>query len=110
MPFGSCSSTQSVVYLSMRLLSWDKDCSLAQIVETVDPTILFYAEYPYFSSVSPSLLRHFADSAHEIMAMRSFNRNSLVVEAASNDGYMLKNFAEHGIPVLLFNSGEHEDR
>jgi SAM-dependent methyltransferase len=75
-------------------------CSLAQILETVDPTILFYAEYPYFSSVSPSLLRHFAESAQNLLARRSLTSESLVVEAASNDGYMLKNFQVRGIPVL----------
>lgn len=76
------------------------DSSLAQIRETVDPEILFYAEYPYFSSVSPSLLKHFRESAEYIMATRPLDSTSLVVEAASNDGYMLKNFAERGIPVL----------
>jgi SAM-dependent methyltransferase len=77
-----------------------RSCALAQIRETVEPEILFYAEYPYFSSVSPSLLRHFRQSAGKIMAGRNLTGNSLVIEAASNDGYMLKNFAERGIPVL----------
>jgi SAM-dependent methyltransferase len=76
------------------------DCALAQICETVDPEILFYAEYPYFSSVSPSLLRHFAQSAQDILDERDLDGTSLVVEAASNDGYMLKNFVAAGIPVL----------
>jgi len=76
------------------------ESALVQIRETVDPEILFYSEYPYFSSVSPSLLRHFEQSARQIMANRELNGSSLVVEAASNDGYMLKNFAEAGIPVL----------
>ncbi|MGD2048708.1 MAG: methyltransferase domain-containing protein, partial [Chloroflexota bacterium] len=76
------------------------DCTLAQIRETVDPEVLFYAEYPYFSSVSASLMAHFRESALEIMADRVLNEDSFVVEAASNDGYMLKNFAEKDIPVL----------
>lgn len=76
------------------------DSALVQIRETVDPEILFYAEYPYFSSVSPSLLKHFRESAEYIMETRELDENSLVMEAASNDGYMLKNFAEAGIPVL----------
>jgi len=76
------------------------DSSLVQIKETVDPEILFYAEYPYFSSVSPYLLRHFRESALDIMERKQLDRDSLVMEAASNDGYMLKNFAECGIPVL----------
>jgi SAM-dependent methyltransferase len=77
-----------------------KACSLVQIQETVDPEILFYAEYPYFSSVSPSLLKHFKASAQDIISSRQLAHGSLVIEAASNDGYMLKNFVEHGIPVL----------
>ena len=76
------------------------DTSLAQIRETVKPEILFFAEYPYFSSVSQSLLKHFRESAEYIMDTRPLGPGSLVMEAASNDGYMLKNFAERGIPVL----------
>lgn len=76
-----------------------EDCALAQIRETVAPEILFYAEYPYFSSVSPSLLQHFRASAEQIMATRPLHEHSLVMEAASNDGYMLRNFAARGIPV-----------
>ncbi|ABU59146.1 class I SAM-dependent methyltransferase [Roseiflexus castenholzii] len=76
------------------------DSALLQIQETVDPEVLFYAEYPYFSSVSKSLLKHFGESAQAIMASRALGPESLVVEAASNDGYMLRNFVERGIPVL----------
>lgn len=81
-------------------LAFCPSCTLVQILETVDPEILFYAEYPYFSSISPSLMRHFRESAEDILAMRNLNEESLVVEAASNDGYMLKSFMERGIPVL----------
>lgn len=76
------------------------DCSLVQITESVSPEILFGPEYPYFSSVSPSLLAHFRGSAEHLMATRKLGGNSLVMEAASNDGYLLKNFQQHGIPVL----------
>lgn len=75
------------------------DSALVQIAETVDPEILFYSEYPYFSSVSKSLMQHFGASAQAIMAARKLDSGSLVMEAASNDGYMLKHFAERGIPV-----------
>ena len=75
-------------------------CSLVQIRETVDPEILFYAEYPYFSSVSQSLMRHFQESAEDIMNSRELDGSSLVVEAASNDGYLLRHFLANDIPVL----------
>ncbi len=81
-------------------LAFCPDCSLVQILETVEPEVLFGGDYPYFSSVSKSLLQHFGASAKAIIEERPLNETSLVVEAASNDGYMLKNFAEQGIPVL----------
>ena len=77
-----------------------QDCALVQITESVSPKILFGEDYPYFSSVSPVLLKHFRSSAEDLIAKRHLNANSLVVEAASNDGYMLKVFAEQNIPVL----------
>ncbi len=80
-------------------LTFCPNCALVQIRETVDPKVLFYAEYPYFSSVSKALLAHFRASALDLLATRPLNAQSLVVEAASNDGYMLKNFADQGIPV-----------
>lgn len=76
------------------------NCTLVQITETVPPEILFCRDYPYFSSVSKSLLQHFGESAKDLIQSRQLDSNSLVVEAASNDGYMLKNFVESGIPVL----------
>ncbi len=75
-------------------------CSLVQITETVRPDILFGGDYPYFSSVSRSLLAHFGQSARSLIRDRKLGSGSLVIEAASNDGYMLKNFTEAGIPVL----------
>jgi SAM-dependent methyltransferase len=82
------------------------DCTLVQITETVAPEVLFCNDYPYYSSVSPSLMRHFAESARAIIDTRKLDANSFVVEAASNDGYMLKNFVEAGVPVLGIDPAE----
>lgn len=76
------------------------NCALVQIAETVAPEILFDEKYPYFSSVSPTLLRHTRRNALNLIESRKLNSNSLVIELASNDGYMLKNFVEKNIPVL----------
>jgi SAM-dependent methyltransferase len=76
------------------------DCSLVQITETVSPEVLFCQNYPYFSSVSKALMKHFGDSARNILESRKLGAGSLVVEAASNDGYMLKHFVDAGVPVL----------
>ena len=75
-------------------------CALVQITVSVPPEILFCRNYPYFSSVSPRLMKHFGDSAKSIIETRALGPDSMVIEAASNDGYMLKNFAEQNIPVL----------
>lgn len=76
------------------------DCSLVQITETVSPEILFTDSYPYYSSFSPALLAHSRQNALEVIRDRNLGRQSLVVELASNDGYLLKNYVEAGIPVL----------
>jgi SAM-dependent methyltransferase len=81
-------------------LAFCPDCSLVQILETVKPEVLFAQEYPYFSSVSQALLEHSRKNALELIETRRLNNNCLVVEPASNDGYMLRNFAGQGIPVL----------
>lgn len=75
-------------------------CSLAQINISVNPEILFCEDYPYFSSVSQSWLEHCRTNALDLIDSRKLDQNSLVIELASNDGYLLKNFVENGIPVL----------
>ena len=87
-------------YTALLDLVFSPSSGLVQITETVPPEILFYEDYPYFSSVSPSLLKHFGDSANALIESRKLDSHSLVIEAASNDGYMLKNFVQAGIPVL----------
>jgi SAM-dependent methyltransferase len=81
-------------------LAFCPNCTLVQITESVPPEILFGEDYPYFSSVSQTLLNHSRENAEELIASRNLGPQSLVVEVASNDGYMLKNFQERGIPVL----------
>lgn len=81
-------------------LAFCPQCTLVQITESVPPEILFGEDYPYFSSVSPTLLRHSRANALELIQSRQLHAGSLVVELASNDGYMLRNFVERHIPVL----------
>lgn len=76
------------------------ECSLVQVVETVSPEVLFDETYVYFSSFSEELLRHSRENAERLIASRGLGTDSLVLELASNDGYMLRNFATRGIPVL----------
>jgi SAM-dependent methyltransferase len=75
-------------------------CSLLQINATVDREVLYGEQYRYFSSVSPALLAHARTTAGEVLRRCDLGPASNVVEVASNDGYLLRNFAERGIPVL----------
>jgi SAM-dependent methyltransferase len=74
-------------------------CTLLQITETVSPEKLF-KNYVYFSSFSDTMLAHAKSLAEELISRKGLNAKSLVVEIASNDGYLLKNFVAAGIPVL----------
>lgn len=74
-------------------------CLLAQLEEYVSPEEIF-TEYAYFSSYADSWLQH-SKAYTDLMVERfGFDAHSLVVELASNDGYLLQYFAEKGIPVL----------
>ncbi|MGR9099759.1 MAG: methyltransferase domain-containing protein [Gammaproteobacteria bacterium] len=75
-------------------------CSLVQILETVDPEILFCSDYPYYSSFSPELLQHAKQNVIDAINRFKPNGSSLVIELASNDGYLLKNYLDYEIPVL----------
>ena len=81
-------------------------CSLLQITETVPPEVLFCEDYPYYSSFSDVLLRHSRDNVLDLVRRRGLGRQSLAVELASNDGYLLKNYVEAGIPVLGIDPAE----
>ena len=76
------------------------DCSLVQVLEEVPPHQLFVDNYLYFSSFSPALLHHAREHAERLIEGRGLDERSLVVEVGSNDGYLLRNFAARGIPVL----------
>lgn len=75
-------------------------CKLVQIRETVDPELLFQDDYPYYSSFSPALLEHSRRNVAGILERKALGADSLVVELASNDGYLLRNYVAAGVPVL----------
>jgi len=81
-------------------------CGLMQLAETVSPDELFCRDYPYFSSFSPALLRHSEENVKELVEARGLGADSLVVELASNDGYLLQYYAAQGIPVLGIDPAE----
>ena len=75
------------------------NCSLAQITETVAPEKLF-RNYAYFSSFSDTMVTHARSLAMRMVGELKLDKSSLVVEAASNDGYQLQHYLAAGVPVL----------
>lgn len=74
-------------------------CTLVQITETVPPEELF-GEYLYLSSSSDTMLRHAEELTSRLVCSRELDGESLVVELASNDGYLLQYYKRAGVPVL----------
>lgn len=76
------------------------ECWLTQTEDYAQADELFNAEYAYFSSTSTSWLAHAARYADSMTHRFGLDDKSLVIEIASNDGYLLKNFVAAGIPCL----------
>ena len=78
-------------------------CNSCWLVQTEDYAAadeLFDANYAYFSSTSSSWLAHAKTYSQKLTKELELNKNSFVIEVASNDGYLLKNFVASGIPCL----------
>jgi SAM-dependent methyltransferase len=76
-------------------------CWLMQITHIVPPVTLF-SEYVYFSSFSDHMLRHAREASLRYIEEKKLGAQSFVIEIASNDGYLLKNFVQAGVPCLGF--------
>jgi len=80
-------------------LGYCPSCSLLQIMHTVPPAELF-SDYVYFSSFSDSMLAHARALASRVQGERRLGARDLVIEVASNDGYLLQYYKELGVNVL----------
>ncbi|MDX8392211.1 MAG: SAM-dependent methyltransferase, partial [Mariprofundaceae bacterium] len=75
-------------------------CWLVQTEDYARSDELFTEDYAYFSSTSAGWLRHASDYCEMIAERLKLNHGSHVIEVASNDGYLLRNFVDAGIPCL----------
>jgi SAM-dependent methyltransferase len=75
-------------------------CALMQVLDTVPAEEVFHEEYTYYASFSTSWLEHCRKNVLKQIERFRLNHNSFVIELASNDGYLLKNYVEKNIPVL----------
>ena len=87
------------VYLPLKIKVCNQ-CWLVQTEDYIDAEKLFTSEYDYFSSTSKSWLLHAHDYSNKIIKDLGLDNMSYVIEVASNDGYLLKNFIEKNIPCL----------
>jgi SAM-dependent methyltransferase len=76
-----------------------ESCFLVQVEELVPPETIF-TEYAYFSSYADSWVEHAERFADSVTRRLDLGPGSLVVELASNDGYLLQHFVRRGVPVL----------
>jgi hypothetical protein len=89
---------QMEAYYPLHVLVCDR-CFLVQLQEYVSPDHIF-TEYAYFSSYSTSWVEHARAYCHMIKDRLGLGPNSLAVELASNDGYLLQHFLPLGVPIL----------
>ncbi|UUV08630.1 methyltransferase domain-containing protein [Ruegeria sp. YS9] len=76
------------------------ECWLVQVDDVVPAEEIFSTDYAYFSSFSDSWLAHCRDYVEKMVNRFDLGPDDLVIEIASNDGYLLQYFVEKGIPVL----------
>jgi SAM-dependent methyltransferase len=86
------------MYYPLKVYVCDR-CFLMQLEEFVSPENIF-TEYAYFSSYSDTWLKHAQSYCDKMIAKRGLDSRSLVVEVASNDGYLLQYFVQRNVPVL----------
>jgi hypothetical protein len=86
-------------FYPLRVLVCDR-CWLVQTEDYAEANELFSPDYAYFSSASSTWLEHASKYVEMITGRLGLNADSLVIELASNDGYLLKNFLEAGVPCL----------
>lgn len=86
-------------YFPLRVQVCNK-CWLVQTEDYLQADELFNPSYAYLSSTSNTWLAHASQYAEKIITDLNLNKDSMVIEIASNDGYLLKNFVEAGIPCL----------
>ena len=75
-------------------------CFLVQTADFIQKETFFNSDYAYFSSTSRGWLEHAQKYVQKMTKMFDLNENSFVIEVASNDGYLLKNFVDKNVPCL----------
>jgi hypothetical protein len=75
------------------------DCSLVQLIDVIDPVLLF-RDYIYVTGTSTTIAAHNIEYARTVVDLLDAKRDDLIIEVASNDGSLLRRFAEHGVRTV----------
>ena len=76
------------------------NCHMVQLVEQPDREKMFHENYAFFSSTSNYMKEHFKKFSKSISVLQDLNKSSFVVELGCNDGILLENYVNNGIPCL----------
>ena len=95
----ACELDRPELYYSLKIKVCER-CWLVQTEDYASADELFHPEYAYFSSTSRGWLAHAAAYVDDMIARLALSVDSFVIEVASNDGYLLRNFVAAGIPCL----------
>lgn len=87
------------MHYPLRVLICDH-CKLVQTEDYTEKDLLFSSDYAYFSSTSSSWLKHAEIFVNKAIDRFGITKDSFVIEVASNDGYLLRNFVKQNIPCL----------
>lgn len=77
-----------------------RDCAHVQLLDVVDPRLMFKDDYTYASGSSAGIVKHFEDYANAVLEREKLVEGSLVIDVGSNDGTLLRFFKDAGLRVL----------
>jgi methylation protein EvaC len=89
------------------IVGFCNECALVQLTQVIDPSKLFHEEYAFFASTSVRMREHFSEFAEQVSDLLEGRSNPFVIEIGSNDGIMLRNFAEAGVRHLGIEPSEN---
>lgn len=97
--FGSKQDVENEYKFPMKV-GFCSQCKMVQLVEQPLREMMFHENYAFFSSTSDYMKRHFKLFSESVLKLNSLNQDSLVVEIGSNDGILLQNFLNAGVPCV----------